>query len=223
MFSWTNACLRTLQRNRPGRADPKADDASTRTLNAVLRWRLRWTLSRLPAEQVQALRFLPARSCKPASATPPLRGEAPGISRLKFRRRWSTLARTFGLPPPSSMQRAKAAVEALLLIPRGETIEVIALVANELPGPARVRAQERFAVARTALGAAGRTIDLKLVDLQSIDEEQFQSILTLGSLLAGSSSADLLQRDPRRRRTAAADRGDPGNGRARRLRSPRSP
>ncbi len=118
-----------------------------------------------------------------------LRGEAPGVSRLKFRRRWTTLARVFGLPPPSSMQRARPAIEALFVIPRGEQLEVIALVGNDLGAPARARAEERMAAARTALGAAGRALEFKLLDLNSIDEAAFQLILTLGSLLAGSAPA----------------------------------
>jgi hypothetical protein len=170
---------------QPKRRQPKADDPGTRSLNAMLRWRFHWTLARLPADQAQALRFLPAL-LQASFASPPLRGEAPGISRLKFRRSWSVLARAFGLPPPLSMQRAKGAIEALILVPRGEALEVFALVASDLPAGFRARAQERLTAAKNALGAAGRHIELKLTDLGTVDGTNFDSMLSMGALIAGS-------------------------------------
>jgi len=151
----------------------------------MLRWRLRWTLARLPAEQANALRFLPAL-LQASFASPPLKGEAPGIARLKFRRSWSTLARAFGLPPPSSMQRAKGAIDAVFAVPRTDGMDLYALLAQPLPPPARARVVERLTAAQAALGPAGRNFDLKLFDPNTLDEEQFESIIALGSLVAGA-------------------------------------
>ncbi len=174
--------------NLPGRPPvkraQKKDEGGIRALTAMLRWRLRWMLSRLPAEQANALRFFPAMM-QASFASPPLKLEAPGIARLKFRRSWTTLARVFGLPPPSSMQRAKGAIDAVFAIPRSDGVDLFAVLATPLPPRARQAIVDRIAAAQAVLGPIGRTIDCKLVDPNTIDEPTFQAIMSLGVLLAG--------------------------------------
>ncbi len=178
-------------RTAPAAAPPAALLArdAREAVSAVLRWRAWWLGHHLPRRQAGAARLLPVL----LHASFPVRrlsGEAPGIPGLRFRRRWSTLARAFGLPPPNRVQRGRALVEAVLAVPTPDGLDALVLV----PGDARPEelgaVQERMEAAQAVLAGAGAPLRAGLFPPARLatDAEAGQRALAFGGLLAGELS-----------------------------------
>jgi hypothetical protein len=98
---------------------PLAKTASrdARFVSAVLRRRARWLRKMLQPKTRQAVRFLPVL-LQGSFRYPQLKGEAPGVRDMGFRPGWGALANGFGLPPPFAMQRSRALIESILVLPQ---------------------------------------------------------------------------------------------------------
>ncbi|HTT69688.1 MAG TPA: hypothetical protein VMG32_00585, partial [Anaeromyxobacteraceae bacterium] len=105
---------------------PLGGDAR-RALTAILRERAHGFPNLLAPRLSAAARLAPAL-LHASFERSPLDGEAPGVAGLRYRKRWSSLARAFGLPPPCRAQRGRCLVEAVLVLPRGPALEIVALV-----------------------------------------------------------------------------------------------
>jgi len=180
---------------RPSREDagalgppaPLAADARA-AAQAVLRWRAWWLGHHLPRRQALAARLLPVmlHASFPAMG---LSGEAPGVAGLRYRRRWSALARDLGLPPPSGMQRGRCLVEAVIACPTPEGLDALVLVAAGTRTDDLGPLQERLeAVQRVLSPAAAAPVRAGLYTAARLhgDPEAAQRALAFGALLAGT-------------------------------------
>jgi hypothetical protein len=156
---------------------------------AVLRWRAWWLGHHLDRRQADAARLFPVLLHASFRARH-LSGEAPGVQGLRFRRRWSTLARAYGLPPPNRMQRDRALVEAVLALPTPDGLDVLVLVPPDARPEQLGAVQERMEAAQALLAAAGVPLRTGLFPPSRLaaDLETGQRALAFGGLLAGELS-----------------------------------
>jgi hypothetical protein len=180
--------LRTLS---PPRARHPAESSSLRrALAALLRRRLRWLPGAVAPRLVQAARLAPVL-LHASFERSRLKEDAPGVTGLRYRRSWSTLAREFDLPAPFKVQRGAALVEAVVALPRAGSLEVLVLAAPGLR-PSDVEWVElRTAAAAAALAQAGARLEFRVTDAASLarDPEQGPALALSGALLAGAFSA----------------------------------
>ncbi|HEY7725287.1 MAG TPA: hypothetical protein VH880_08130 [Anaeromyxobacteraceae bacterium] len=153
---------------------------------ALLRWRARGLVRRLPRRLAAGARLFPVllHASFPQRA---LSGEPPGVAGMRYRRRWSTAARDFGLPPPSGMQRGRPLVEAVLAVPAPDGLDVLVLAASDLSLDDAGPVQERMERAQALLAAAGAPVRAGLYRPARIagDAVAAQRSLAFGALLAG--------------------------------------
>lgn len=148
----------------PASGAPAEAASLRRALTAVLRWRMRRVLPRLvPARVVDAARLAPVL-LHASFQHSVLRGDAPGVAGLRYRRCWSALARSFDLPPPWRAQRGAPLVEAVLALPGGEGLELVAVAASGIPRADLRWVEERAQLAQGILSAAGARCTLRAVE-----------------------------------------------------------
>lgn len=170
---------------------PRTDPAAVRrALGAALRWRcLRVLPATLPERTAQAARLAPVL-LHASFQVPSLRGEAPGVAGMRYRRRWASLARSFDLPPPWRAQRDTPQVDALLAIPGGA---VATLIAVTVPGITRADlrwVEERAAVAQGILSAGGGACALRVLEPAELARDPLLShrLVLFGALAGGRLS-----------------------------------
>jgi hypothetical protein len=182
-------------------AVPLAADARD-SVAAVLRWRAWWLGHHLPGRLQAAARLFPVM-LQTSFPVPELSGEAPGVAGLRFRRRWSALARAIGLPPPNRMQRGRSLVETVLAVPTPDGLEVLVLVSADAR-PDELRAvEDRVQTARAFLTAAGAPLRAGVLPPSRLAADVGAALRTLafGGVLAGRLSAaawDALEEGSRR-------------------------
>jgi hypothetical protein len=173
------------------RPAPHAEVSALRNeLTAVLRWRLRWLRTVVPERALRAARLVPVL-LHASFERPRLEDDAPGVSGLRYRRSWSSLARSFELPPPCRAQRAAPLVEAILTIPAATGLEVLVLVAPSLRADDRRWVGERAAAAQEHLAAQRAPLELRVLDPSSLTEDPAAAhgALAFGALVGGRLSA----------------------------------
>jgi len=172
-----------------GRA-PQDAKALRRALTAMLRRRLRWLSRTYPdARTLRAARLLPI-ALHASIERKHLRDDAPGVAGMRWRPTWPALARAFDLPPPFRAQRGAPLVEAVVIAPVGDVLEVIVLV---MPGTrlAEVNAvAERAHAALAAMGRPEPRLELRVIDATRLarDAEVFHRMALCGVLVAGGFS-----------------------------------
>ena len=167
------------------RRAPLGEDVR-RAVTALLRERARRLLRALAARPAAAAAFLPVLLHASFEA-PLLDGEAPGVASLRYRRRWASLARGFGLPPPCRAQRGRCLVEAVLGVPTPAGLDALVLVPSGLSVEELGRLQERLEGAQQVFAAAGAPVRAVLFDPARLaqDHEVAQRALAYGALLGG--------------------------------------
>jgi len=161
-----------------------------RAVTALLRERARRLPRTLAGRPAAAARLLPILFHASFEA-PMLDGEAPGVESLRYRRRWASLARVFGLPPPCRAQRGRCLVEAVLGLPTPVGLDAMVLVPGGLTIEELGRLQERLEGAQQVFATAGAPVRAVLFDparLES-DHEIVQRALAYGALLGGQLSS----------------------------------
>ena len=170
---------------------PLGGDAR-RAVTAVLRERAHHLPRTLPSRLLGAARFLPALLHASFDHLP-FRSDAPGVEGLRYRRRWSSLARAFGLPPPFRAQRGRCLVQAVLAVPTPAGLDALVLVPIGL-GPEELRAlQERLESVQRILSLAGAPVRALLLDPDRLerDREACHRAVAFGALLAGGLSREV--------------------------------
>jgi hypothetical protein len=172
--------------------DVLADLASLRrSLAAALRWRFVRTLrAALPARTFDGAR-LATILLHASFQHQGLRGDAPGVAGLHYRRRWTSLARAFDLPPPWRAQRDAPLVDAVLALPEGPGLTLLCLTAAGIARVDQHRLEERLATAQTLLGAAGATCALRLLEPPELARDPLlgHQLVAFGGLVAGRLSS----------------------------------
>ncbi|HUK65964.1 MAG TPA: hypothetical protein VLV17_04000 [Anaeromyxobacteraceae bacterium] len=120
-----------------------------------------------------------------------LEGDAPGVAGLRYRRRWSSLSRAFGLPPPCRAQRGRCLVEAVLVVPRGTWLEVLALIAPGHRDEEAVAVERRLSAIEGILGTAA-PVGTTVVNPARLEEDPARThrLITFGALAAGRLSSE---------------------------------
>jgi hypothetical protein len=128
------------------------------------------------------------------------------VAGLRYRRRWSSLARAFGLPPPCRTQRRRFAVDALLARPVAGTLEVVALLRPGLSEAERAGVTERLEAIQQILSSAGAPVRALALDLDRLgrDPEIAHLGMAFGALLAGRLSPAAWERFEQARRPLQA-------------------
>lgn len=163
---------------------PPGSAYERRLLRALLRWRMRRILAGLSFRDRLALRVLPSllHASFPAQD---LRGEAPGIEGVSSGRSWLTAGRAFGLPPPSSTQRHRRTIRAVVALPSEQGL---ALSILPIPG---IRPQEleqiaqRCKVAQSLVERQGAKISIRIGELLEEQPSGSLPIVLFGGLVAG--------------------------------------
>ncbi len=160
-----------------------------RALTALLRERAHDLPRTLPPRLAAAARLLPAL-LHASFDQRPLDADAPGVAGLHYRRRWSSLARAFGLPPPCRAQRGRCLVEAVLVLPMAGALHVLAMVPAGLAPEDLGAVQERLEGVQQVLTAAGAPVRAVLLDPARLgrDQESRHRLIAFGALLAGRLS-----------------------------------
>lgn len=170
---------------RPPGPPPLGEDAR-RALTALLRERAHGLPRFLPARLLLAARLAPAllHASFPRRL---LEGDAPGVTGLHYRRRWSSLARALDLPPPSRAQRGRALLDAVLVIPGPAELEVVAVAAAGLEPEESRRAAERLEALQQVLSSPDAPVRATLLDAERLDgdPEACHRLLAFGALMAG--------------------------------------
>jgi len=189
------ARLRPAPDPEPGAASPGqglgAGDDVRAAATAVLRWRAWWMGHHLPRRLSDAARLLPVL----LHASFPVRrlsGEAPGVPGMRFRRRWSALARAAGLPPPNRMQRNRPVVEALLAVAAPDGLDLLVLARADASAEERGALEERLDAARGVLAASGAPLRARTFQPARLAADLLagQRALAFGGLLAGRLPAE---------------------------------
>jgi hypothetical protein len=176
-------------RSAPSRADaPRTDPASLRrALAAALRWRtLRVLPEAVPARAREAARLVPVL-LHASFQHPSFRGDAPGVFGLRYRRGWAGLCRRFDLPPPWRAQRDAPLVDAVLAVPEGAVLTVLAITTVGLARTDLHRVEERAATIQALLAGGGAPCALRVVEASALarDPVLAHRLVIFGSLLAG--------------------------------------
>jgi hypothetical protein len=160
-----------------------------RALTALLRERAHDLPRTLPPRLAAAARLFPAL-LHASFDQRPLDADAPGVAGLHYRRRWSSLARAFGLPPPCRAQRGRCLVEAVLVLPMPGALHVLAMVPAGLAPEDLGAVQERLEGVQQVLTAAGAPVHAVLLDPAQLgrDQESRHRLIAFGALLAGRLS-----------------------------------
>jgi hypothetical protein len=160
-----------------------------RALTALLRERAHDLPRTLPPRLAAAARLLPAL-LHASFDQRPLDADAPGVAGIHYRRRWSSLARAFGLPPPCRAQRGRCLVEAVLVLPLAGALRVLAMVPAGLAPEDLGAVQERLEGVQQILTAAGAPVRAVLLDPAQLgrDQESCHRLIAFGALLAGRLS-----------------------------------
>jgi len=181
---------------RAATANPPRDRAAAgphgdaqRAAATLLRWRAWWLGHHLPRRHAAAARLFPVllHASFPVAR---LSGEAPGVSGLAFRRRWSSLARELDLPPPHRMQRGRPLVDAVLAIPTPRGLDLLVLVAAETQSEELGALQERMEAAEALFRDSGAPVRASIYPPARLadDPEVGPRALAFGGLLAGRPS-----------------------------------
>jgi len=181
----TAARLDLPRRAGPAGQVPRSSDVR-RAAAAVLRWRA-WRLGHgHPWKVARAARLLPALF-HASFAVPGLSQDAPGVSGLRYHRRWSTLARELGLPPPKGVQRGRCLVEALVAIPGPTGLDLLVLPAAGAAPTELGPAQERIEAVQRTLARDGLAVRAALYGAARLERDlvMAQRAILFGALLAG--------------------------------------
>ena len=173
-----------------GARAPEDATALRRALTAMLRRRISWLEAAFPdARTVRAARLLPI-ALHASFARGRLKEDPPGVTGLRYRPAWSTLARAFDLPPPFRAQRGQAAVEAVLASPVGDLLEIVVLVSPGLKLADVHAVADRAHAALAVMGQPAPRIELRVTDASklALDPEVFHRAALCGTLLAGRLS-----------------------------------
>jgi hypothetical protein len=166
------------------------DGGERRALTALLRERAHHLPRSLPPRLVGAARLLPAL-LHASFDQPPLDADAPGVAGLRYRRRWSSLARAFALSPPCRQQRQRFVVEAILAIPTADGLDALVLAVPGLAAAEQGALQQRLDGVRSVFARARAPVRATLLDptLLAQDREACHRVIAFGALLAGHLSA----------------------------------
>jgi hypothetical protein len=187
--------------------EAKLRDAAT----ALLRWRAHWLVHNLPIRQSLAAQLFPVL-IHASFERPRLGGDPPGVSGMRYRRGWSILARTFGLPPPCRAQRGTCIADGVIGILTRTGIDMLVLVPKGLRPEDLGALQERLEAAQALFKAEGIEIQPAIFDVARLERDQevgFRAI-AFGALLAGRIPApawaalEATNRDGLARETLAA-------------------
>jgi hypothetical protein len=173
-----------------GARAPKDATALRRSLTAMLRWRLRWLRGAGgDPRTLRAARLLPV-ALHASFERAQLREDAPGVAGLRYRPSWSSLARSFDLPPPFRAQKGSAQVEAVVAAPVGELLEVLVLTRPGLRPSELNAVAGRAHAALAAMGAPAPRLELRVTDAARLaqDPEAFHRLALCGALVAGRFS-----------------------------------
>jgi hypothetical protein len=165
------------------------DGGARRALTALLRRRAHGLPLSLPLRLVSAARLLPPL-LHASFDQPSLDADAPGVNGLRYRRRWSSLARAFSLPPPCRQQRQRFLVEAVLAIPAPDGLDALVLASPGLAAAELEALQQRLDGVRRVYARARAPLRASLVDaaLLARDTGACHRIFAFGALLAGRLS-----------------------------------
>ncbi len=167
------------------RASPPAADLA-RSLQALLRWRAHGLAAHVGLPAAQAARLFPVLLHTSYLKTP-LDLEPPGVRGLRFRQGWAGWARSFGLPPPSKIQRDTCLAEAVFAHLGAAGLELTVLVSPGLGARDRARLEARCEQARLLLGKAGVALSARLLGAEELQTPAFAARTFLfGALLAGT-------------------------------------
>ena len=161
-----------------------------RSLAAALRWRFQRVLpASVPRRSLEAARLLPIllhASFQQAQ----LRGDAPGVAGLRYRRGWASLSRRFDLPPPWRAQRDVPRVEAVLAVPEADALTLLVVAAHDIARADLRAVEERAAVAREVIEAAGAPCGLRVVEPAALARDPLLShrLVLFGALAGGRLS-----------------------------------
>ncbi|HYD40185.1 MAG TPA: hypothetical protein VEB43_05105 [Anaeromyxobacter sp.] len=178
----------------PPRTAPRApaDPAAVRrALAAALRWRcLRVLPATLPGRAALAARLAPIL-LHASFQHPSLRGEAPGVAGMRYRRSWASLARSFELPPPWRAQRDTPQVDAVLAIPEDAVVTVLVVTVPNITRADLHWVEERASVVQGILSAAGGACALRVLEPAALARDPLLShrIVLFGALVGGRLSA----------------------------------
>lgn len=174
-------------------AAPQRDPAGIdpRLVPAILRWRLRRMLRRLPTRQRQAIRFVPAL-LHANFQQGEIAGEAPGVEGIRRPRGWAVLARAFGISPPVSAPRGRRLIRAIYAVPRERRIEISIVPAGALTRLEEERLVHHLIAAEGILHRGGVSVRLRLLDLAAADDATRNRLLAFSALVAGTADEDLL-------------------------------
>ena len=168
------------------------DLAVQRAFTALLRERAHRLPRMLPPRHASAARLVPAL-LHASFDQRPLDADAPGVAGQRYRRRWSSLARAFGLPPPCRAQRGRCLIDAVLLVPTSAEVQVLA-IARAGAAEHELRAvRGRLAAIEAVLAAAGapvRAVALLPPELSGSPYVCHRTV-AFGALLAGRLSPAL--------------------------------
>ncbi len=162
-----------------------------RALTAVLRERAHRLPRHLPARTVAAARLLPVL-LHASFRRPGLDGDPPGVTGLRYHRRWSSLSHALGLPPPFRAARGRALVQGVIAIPVAAGLEALVLVGPDLSTVELGLLQERLEGIQAALVEAGVPLRAALFDPARLrrDGASVHRAVAFGALLAGVFASD---------------------------------
>ena len=165
--------------------------ASIRSATAVLRRRAHGLRVRLPERLAEGLRLLPVL-LHGSFQHPAIKGEAPGISGMRFRPGWGPLARAFKLPPPYRLQRGRCLIDALIALPSRESVLVLVCAAPGNTAEDATRLRERLIAAQRLLGQGGAALQIELLPAGAPHSPLVHRMLAFGCLLEGRLPDSLL-------------------------------
>lgn len=177
----------------PASGAPAESAALRRALTALLRRRMRGLPALADARAVRAARLAPVL-LHASFERPALKGDAPGVSGLRFRPSWAALARAFDLPPASRAQRGAALVEAVVAVPAadgGRGLDLFVLTSAGLRPADLTWVEERAAAAQAVLAGMGVKLGVAVTDATRLvrDAVACHRVAAFGALAGGRLSA----------------------------------
>jgi len=160
-----------------------------RALTAILRERAHQLPRRVAPRLGAAARLLPAL-LHASFGERPLELDAPGVAGLRYRRRWSSLAHAFGLPPPCRAQRERPLIDSVLALPVAGTLTAYAIVPAGLADESRRVVRDRLEAIQKIFTAAGAPVSATVLEPAQLaqDQETCHRLMAFGALLAGHLS-----------------------------------
>ena len=165
----------------PATAPPREHEVTPERVVAVLRWRARASLRRLPRRLADAVRVFPALLAA-ASTHRLLRGEPPGLAVRLRPHSIARVSREFGLPPPGAAARRRL-VRALLVVTAQGHASVLACLDPSASAGDVALVADRLARIQEFLGTHGLRVDASTTNAASVSATS-RAI----SSLAGSST-----------------------------------